>query len=372
MNIQFAVLLLIMAITLIYFKANDSLQGRKVCISLVTIIMACFSGFRSWWMGDLIKYYTLYLNCNAENGMSLITGGDVNIGIRFFFRAMGSIGMPYEVCIFIIAAFSAITLGILIYKYSPAPYWSYLMYIAMGFYLFTYSGLKQTIAMGFVILAVMQIFEDKPVRFVVWTMIAGLFHAPAFIVLIAYPVAKKKIDTYYFVMLVAAIAFIYFFRNQIIAWFTEAYYEEERLYTVAKTIGGRTLMMIFIIILGTILRPVREGDKIYCQVLNLMVIAALIQYFSIYDNVFTRLADYYYQFIVLFMPMMLESGEHQLAMNPNPAYRIRCFDRNMYILLGIAITVFALWFYHSTINSSVMLQDFRFFWQIDPYSLYGA
>lgn len=246
------------------------------------------------------------------------------------------------------------------------------MYIAMGFYLFTYSGLKQTIAMGFIVLALIQILEGRPVKFLIWTVIAGIFHAPAFIFIIAYPIAKKRIDKYYFLILAIAVVLIFIFRDQIIAWFTEAYYEEEKMYTVTKTIGGRAVMMAFIIILGVVLRPAREGDKIYRQVLNLMVIAVIIQYFSIYDNVFTRLADYYYQFIVLFMPMMLESGEHQLKMNPHPPYCVRCYNKELYVILGGAITIFALWFYHSTISASAMLQDFKFFWQIDPYSLYGS
>lgn len=372
MDRQILVLIVIMVVTLVFFRANDYMNNRKFCVSIVTIIMTCFSGFRSWWMGDLIKYYTLYRNCNAEDGMSKVFEDYTNIGIRVFFRTMGCMGISYDICIFIIAAFSAITLGILVYKYSPSPYWSYLIYIAMGFYLFTYSGLKQTIAMGFVVLAVIQIFESKPIRFLFWVFIAGIFHAPAFILIIAYPVAKKKIDAKYFFMLIMTVVLIYVFKNQIITWFTEAYYEEEKLYTVTKTIGGRAVMMVFIIILGLILRPAQEGDKIYCQVLNLMVIAALIQYFSIYDNVFTRLADYYYQFIVLFMPMILESGDHQLAMNPHPLYRIRCYNKEIYLIAGVAITVFALWFYNSTITGSAFLQEFKFFWEIDPYSLYGV
>lgn len=372
MNIHMTLMIAVMVITLIYFQANDYNRSRKYCISIVTIIMTLFSGLRSWWMGDLIKYYTLYRNCNAEGGLSVIIGEGTNMGIRLFFRIMGSIGISYDVCIFIIAAFSAITLGILVFRYSPSPYWSYLMYIAMGFYLFTYTGLKQTIAMGFVIIAVMQIFEDKPLRFVIWTLIAAVFHAPALIILPAYPIAKKKIDAKYFIILAVATVLLYYFRDQVISWFTEAYYEEEKMFTATEIIGGRAVMMVFIILLGVVLRPAREGDKIYCQLVNLMVVAAIIQYFSIYNNVFTRLADYYYQFIVLFMPMMLESGDHQLRMNPNPEYCVRCYSQAIYILLGIAITLFALWFYNSTIESAALIQDFKFFWQINAHELYGV
>lgn len=373
MDKQIIVLLAIMAITLFFFRFNDNKHDRKVCISIVTVIMTFFSGLRSWWMGDLIKYYTLYRNCNGDEWSSFVFDDKNNIGIRLFFRTMGMVGISYDVCIFIIAAFSAITLSIVIYKYSPAPYWSYLMYIAMGFYLFTYSGLKQTIAMGFLMLAAIGIFEDKPKKFLAFTIIAALFHLPALIFLASYPIAKKKINKTYFLILVVAIVCILVFKDQIVSILSESYYDNEHSFSASKTVGGRTLVMILIIALGAFLRPPRQGDKIYCRVFNLMVIAALIQYFSIFNNVFTRLADYYYQFIVLFMPMMLESGEHQLQANQSPEYAIKFNEKYVYFILSIFITAFALWFYNSTINGSqAFLNDYKFFWEIDPYSLYGS
>lgn len=214
---QIIVLLAIMAITLACFRSNDNKKDRKVCISVVTIIMAFFSGLRSWWMGDLIKYYTLYRNCNGADWSDYVFEDSSNIGIRLFFRLTGMIGLPYEFCIFAIAAFSAITLSIVIYRYSPFPYWSYLMYIAMGFYLFTYSGLKQTIAMGFLMFAVIGIFEDKPVKFLVFTIVAAIFHMPALIFIVAYPIAKKKIDKIYFLILIITVLCVIIFKDQIVS-----------------------------------------------------------------------------------------------------------------------------------------------------------
>lgn len=365
-------LLIVMIVASIYAAGRETKYNKKMCIQVITIIMACFSGFRSWWMGDLIKYYTLYTNCNGIDWRKHVFSDYTNMGIRILFRGVGFLGLPYEVCVFVIAAFIAMTLGLLIYRYSPSPYWSYLMFIAMGFYVFTFSGLKQTCAMGFVMLAMMGILDNKPRRFFIWTIIAGVFHAPAFIFLFAYPIAKKKIDIGYIAITIAVIGAVYLFRGQIVELLAEAYYEGEKFYTADGTIGGRALMMIFIMAFGLFMRPLRRDDVMYRQVFNLMVVAVIIQYFSMYDNVFSRLADYYYQFIVLFMPLIMEEGEHQALVQPERKYTIRYFAHNNYVLIGLMITLFALWYYNSYVGSSqTILQDFKFFWQIDPYSLYG-
>lgn len=372
MDKQMILLLVVMAISLLYASSRETKYNKKMCVTAITVIMACFSGFRSWWMGDLIKYYTEYVSCNSEEWFDYVFKDYTNIGLKLFFRAAGSIGISYDICLFIISAFFAIALGILVYKYSPSPYWSYLMFIAMGFYIFTFSGLKQTCAMGFVIFAMIAILENAPIKFLIWVFIAGIFHAPAFIFLLAYPVSKKKLDATYVFFIIAVILVVYLLHHQIVELLAEAYYDEEKVYVADGGVGGRTLMMIAIMAFGIFMRPLRHNDTTFLQIFNIMVIAAVIQYFSMYDNVFTRLSDYYYQFIVLFIPLTMESGEHQAAMQPERKYSIRYFTQGSYFLIGLAITLFALWYYNSYIDSSqAILQNFKFFWEINPYSLYG-
>lgn len=355
------------------FAINKN-SDKKLCVQIVTVILTCFSGFRTWWFGDLIKYYTLYRNCSGEDWKETVFESFDNIGIRLFFRGSSAVGLSYDVCIFIIAAFAAVTLGILIYRYSPIPYWSYLMYIAMGFYMFTFSGLKQTIAMGFICISFTYLVEGKFKKFLLWTLIGALFHAPALIFLVVYPISKKKIDWKYAVMILVTVAAIFIFKNQIIDLLSEAYYSEEGKFDASGSmVGGRVIMMVLIIIMGIIMRPIRSNDGIYCKVFNIMVMAAILQLFSAYDNVFTRLADYYYQFIVLFLPLVLEPGDRRIEADPSLAIEDVVFhDRTVYFCLSIVITAFALWYYDSYIKgSAVMLSDFKFFWEIDPYSLYG-
>ena len=131
-------------------------------------------------------------------------------------------------------------------------------------------------------------------------------------------------------------------------------------------------MMCFIMIIALILRPLNAWDKVYSRVFSMMIMAALCQMFSVYDNNFSRLADYFFQFVVLFIPLMLESGTQQAKAFPAYKVKIRYWDRSVYILATVCITAFSAWYYNSYLSASTaILDDFKFFWQIDPYSLYG-
>ncbi len=370
MNIHYLLLLVIMAITFFLYSMNESQNNKKICVSIVTIILTLFTGLRSWWLGDLIKYHTQYVICTSPGWESEVFKSLTNIGLRLYFRIVSLLGGNYEMCIFLISVLVAVSLGVMIYKYSPSPYWSYLIYISMGFYIFTYSGLKQTVAMSLLMFAAMGIFESNFKKFLFWTFLAGMFHAPAFIFLPSYYFTGLTINRNYFILVFFIVILVYLFQEQIISMMSDAYYEEEAKYVAKEIVGGRFLMMILILGIAWFLRPPRLGDSLYCKIYNLMVMAAIIQYFSIYDNVFSRLADYYYQFSILLFPLMMESAEHRLRDNPSPDYTIRVHQEYIYTFLAVGITLFALWFYYPQTQIGYV-RNYKFIWQEDSNQMYA-
>lgn len=370
LSVHIWLLVVVAAITIFYAVSHKTKAEKKRCIQCITIILTCFSGLRSWQMGDVYHYCYSFLECNAADWALDVESHD-SIGQQLFFRLIGQMNLGFEVCLFIIAAFSAITLGVLIFKYSSSPYLSYFLYICLGNYIFTLSALKQTIAMGFIIIAMMAILEAKPLRFLVFVGIATLFHTPAAIFLFAYAFARKRINFSYFVVLILISAIVLLFRNQIVSFVSELYYEEEMQYKVTESFGGRFIMILVILIASIFIRPVRNYDVRYRCVFNIIVVATIIQIFSIYDNVFTRLSDYYFQFFIIFVPMVLESGEVQAEYYPAHRSEIRSFPREFYILAILFISAFGVYFYINTLNGvSALLAEFHFFWEVDtPYSL---
>lgn len=369
MKYQMPLLIVVVAITLIYAYSKKIRITKKACVQAVTVVLTLFSGLRSWWMGDLIKYYTLYRSCNGENWLEAVFGNTENVGIRLFFKVAGTLHISYDICLFLIAALVAISLGVLVFQYSPSPYWSYLMYIGMGFYLFTYSGLKQSIAMSLIIFAACGYFEQKPLKIILWTVAAAMFHAPAMIFLLVFLLPKKKLGAKYLVVVAMLFAASFLLKGQLVELLSQAYYDDLSTYENINEVGGRFIMMLVIMAAALVLRPLRIWDQLYVRVFNLMVLAAICQIFSVYSNNFSRLADYFYQFVALFIPMMLENGYQQAARQPDRAREIRHWSPQIYAIAAIGITVFSFWYYNSYIGN---LNNFQFFWQIDPYALYGA
>lgn len=368
--IYFAVLI----ICLVYSRSGQA--EKKKCVTIVTIIMTLGSGLRTWWYGDLVKYYTRFL---TESSLSLrevlATSGLRNIGLtllnKFAYSLFGEYG--YDVLLFCIALFSAYTLGMVIVAYSPSAYWSYLMYFSMGFYVFTLSGLKQTIAMGFCCMAMIALLRDNFKQFMILVIIGALFHAPALIFAIAYPLSRKKYDIWYVIFVAALMAAMYFYRNQLAYYLEDIYHSEQAAEAVLATessgVGGRFIGMLMILMLAMWLRPLTTKDTVYSKVFSIMVLAAIIQLMAIFSNTYTRLADYFYQFIVLFVPMFLRpiTKKNELLYRRGNAL---LQNNEFRLALSVGITVFSIWFYYWQLSGIQSNTIMLFFWEKNAHLLY--
>lgn len=363
MFLQLALFFAVAAITLVFAFNLNIEKSKLLCVQTVTVILTCFSGFRSWRYGDLWHYCYVFWETNLPE-WHLNTENNVDtIGLQLLYRAFGQMGFGFEALLFFVAAFCAITLGIIVYRYSSSPFFSYLMYIALGNYLFTFSALKQSIASAFIMLAFVEIIEKKPVRFVVLVLLAFLFHKPAILFLAAYFIANKKIDKLYFAAIAAAAVGVIFFIDEIVTWLSELYYDTME-FEVNEDVGFKQVMMVAIIVFAFILRQPREYDRVYKCTFGIMLTAAMLQTFAVYDNVFTRLADYYFQFFVIFVPLMLESGDEQAEKFPEHRDKIRCTFERYYPFFKIGISAFAVYYYIWQLSlGGALVNGFKFIWQ---------
>ena len=97
-----------------------------------------------------------------------------------------------------------------------------------------------------------------------------------------------------------------------------------------------------------------------------MVVAAVLQSMSVFGNNYSRLADYYFQFIILFIPFIMEyreHGAHPLSEVTSPP--VVYLNRDLYILAGVFITVFAFRYYRGYIGTDISgILDYKYFWQV--------
>ena len=212
----------------------------------------------------------------------------------------------YQLYVSLISAFVMLVFGRFIYRYSSSPVQSFVYYWGLWFFTFNFSALKQSIAMALLLLAFDAIMERRVFRYLVWVALAALFHFPAAIFLPAYWIVKLNPMRGFLVLLGAALLAIYLWRDQILNFIVQFYYEGYSFQGEDRFFTGKVIVMLALVFVAFVLRPPTRENRVYAATMQFVAIATLIQLFSVYNNVFERLADYYFQFSVIFVPFIFD------------------------------------------------------------------
>ncbi len=347
---------------------------RKYYIIIMAIIHAFVCGFRYQYLtGDLQTYHNVYVTLPNYGWFSeeVIQEGR-NTGFYMFMKLIAMItNSNYQIFLLVVAIIIEISVALLIYKYSPRPWLSYLVWNCVGFYIFGFSAVKQALSMAFIVFAMICILESKAKYFIISVLIAGFIHAPAFAFLPAYWLAKCRINMWTIGMYLVAAGIIFAFRDQIVVFVSEYYYEEETMELLqfgTEGFGGRFFMIVLVLVCGVLMKGFKEKE--FESLFHIIVISAIFQMFSVYNNVFTRFADYYFQFSILFIPLIFSPGIHKEKVNTSYMHAKLLFNDRSIRLLLVVLTVILLWYYYytclgQTISYSVdNYLDFRFMWDV--------
>ena len=333
LNRRFATMACIM-LFVIYGLRNAYVIGADSSSSYVhrfqdieTLPMANFFGGNNWGFFLLMKI------------VSRLTGGN------------------YQVFITLISAFIMYVVTRFLRKYSPDTLQSVLYFMGLLLYPLFFSALKQSIAMAFILLAFDGIVEKKPIRFLVFVVLAAFFHIPALVFLPAYWIVKLGVGRNYLLMLAGILVIVYLFRAQILVLMLSMYDT-----TVSEEgtgfLRGKSIIMLVIIAAALILRPPTKEDTLYTQLLSFMGLAVVFQTFCAYNNTFERLADYYFQFAIIFIPMVFDrTKETRSPLTEVTEQRIKQWAPYGFGLFGIYR------FLHYVQGNAWMFLPYRFFFQ---------
>ncbi len=262
-----------------------------------TSYLYSFRGMEQRSLANMLRNYDLDSNSGFYIFMKLIhtwTGGD------------------YQAFVAIISAFFLICLANLVYRYSPDPLQSFCYYWGLLLFLFMFSAQKQAMAMSILTLAFDAIVKRKPIRFLLLVALSIQFHYPSLVFLPSYWLYNLKPGKYLIFLYILIVILTYTFRDQILTFMMNAYREDNEIqeYSLAGETFLRTkaVIMLVIIVSSLILRRPRAEDKVYLILMKFVAVSVIFQTFCAFNNVFERLADYYFQFSVVFIPMVFDKN----------------------------------------------------------------
>ena len=359
--------LLLVAIMALGVLMPQGAKDRKQYIVIMAVLHSLLSGLRHPYLtGDMQTYCNNYWHI-GENGWfsEEVFQEGRNFGFNWLMKFFSTLSDgEFQVFLIAVAIFIEVVVAYLIYKYSPLPWLSFLVWNCMGFYCFGFSAIKQSIAMGLIMIAFVGIMEEKPKKFLLFTILAGFVHTPALIFLPAYYLSKQKFNLRTLIIYICSALAVFINRNQIVKLMQDFYYEEDIIGDSAD-LGGRFFLIVLFIIAGFALKGF--NGKYFSKVANLIVAAAVLQMFAGFDNVFTRLTDYYLQFLIIFIPLAFADYKDEKLTGVGEGISLDISPKQRFLIISF-LTVFLIWFYNRCyIDVDIIPVDdytnYRFLWE---------
>lgn len=350
------------------FLLNGNQKHSKKFILVAFILLFAVMGLRDVYStgndasGTFGSYPNIFNNA-GKNAWSSLSGrgeNNFNIGFAYLTKALYIItNGNYQLYVSLISLFVMIAYMRFIDRYSPAPIQSVLCLMGLLYYSMLFDVLKQALAMSVLLYAFDAIIEKRPIRFIIFTAIAALLHFPALVFLPAYWIGRMKIGRKYIALLAALLVLTFIFRDQLLNIMLNAYSGGEGTASMAgvRFLRNKVILMIAITALAVIIKPPSSEDSVYNALLMFAGVAIIFQTFCGYNNIFERLADYYFHTSIILIPMIFDKDvtEGLLADTQN--------NRQVLSYASFLICTFAVWRFLSYMNNAWIFNSYQFFWQ---------
>ena len=343
------------------FMQGNSRQ-RKRYILLSCLIMFFVMGLRDVYAlgNDSASVYIRLFREFGETSWGEIAARCENKSVAYFYLMkflFDLTGGDYQTAYAIYFGILMIVFAWFIDNYSPNPVESFAYFWGLLFILNLSDTMRQALAMVTLLPAFDAIVRKKPIKYILLIVLAYAFHPPAIIFLPAYWIASMRVGRNYLLMLTAILVVTYLFRDNILELMLSFYDTEIHDYEM-RFLANKVLIMIVIVVAALILRPpTRSRDRVYNILLQFMGIAIVLQTFASYNNTFERLANYYFQFSVVFIPLVFQRGRFRSALPKEMETAVKTLG-------PWAFGAFGVWRFARYIESTAWIWlPFRFYFQ---------
>ena len=288
------------------------IKNKKTYCSVIGISMFLVSGFRGRSVGtDTFAYLDKFQEAEIQSftELFLLTKDP---GFYIFLKILSWVSESPQFFLIIIAAIFCYSITKFIYKFSRIPEISFLLILALNFFNFSMTGIRQTIALSILLFSYEYLFKNKTVKFILTVLFASVFHQTAVIFLI--PLITKynifKLNRNKIILITSFLLFIIYKYGYIII--NEVLLSDALLlraeYEATNTSSGLLTLTILSAVLILSLFNLKNLSKSYHlkYMLLFSILSILFQAFVAFLPEFFRLSMYFNIFLILFIPLIID------------------------------------------------------------------
>lgn len=240
---------------------NTNNRKRLRYCTACAVFLILFMGLRSKYLGGTDTFFYCADFDRALSAMSwelFYRIGAEEIGYQFFVWILAHIFDHSQYLILLTAAFFAISILYLAYKYSYDITLSVILYMSIALMVFHWQGMRQSIAMCICIFAFEMAMKRKLIPFILLILLAASFHRTAIVFAIVYFLIPIKYTKQKLLLIIGTSMLVIFASERIVSIANNLFSMNfNRVYNAVADSGGYIVLFIhiFIIIVTLVWNP---------------------------------------------------------------------------------------------------------------------
>lgn len=319
----------------------------RCCIAVWSIIVLMAALKSPSIAADAMSYTLDFTNISGMSFADISERYEGYLGYYYASKLFSLAGLPVQAWFFFVEALYILPLAKLIDRYSKDKLFSILIFVTTGLLLFSFAGLKQVMAMSFMMFSFLSFIEKRYVLSVLCVALAYTCHATGLIFLASFGVYYfRKLKSEIFLIAIASVIVVTYSASLFSGMVAtvgnehfERYLEQDVSYTY-------TTLLFYVAIVGISLLAYKNYSLVnsgeFRMVLGLSIIACVLQSLAGYSPNMFRLAYYYTPFFMILLP--------------NVCYYNA--GKNDSLIRQLLVVVLVVYFVYTGRNNA-----FSFFWQ---------
>lgn len=300
---------ILIILILLFGSIFDNNKNEKKYIFVICLLLSIIAGLRHYTIGNDTIIYLNSFNEILQGGINAIKISRFEIGynvlVFLFTRMCGS----FNLYLFIVSLIINMSFGYFIYKYSKNKTFSFLLFILCRFYFSEFNVLRQMLSLSVLLLSVKYIEERKFTKYLIFMLIAALFHKSILLVIPIYFLYNYKLDLKKEIKIFVLSFFIFLFLNTILTKITSIFnsyggYVEQFMNSNKLASILSTIICLCIFLFSSLIgkKKKEKEDKIDNFVHNIALISVIINLLSIKISILDRYAIFFEIFYTILIP----------------------------------------------------------------------
>lgn len=282
-------------------------EKKKLQVSLSFIGLLFLLGFKAPFVGsDMETYIPAFQGSEPKFSLEPDFVYGFEVGFLYYMSLIKMITSDVQIYIFISALVILLPISVLIYRYSKNPMLSILIYTSWYLYYFSFSGLRQALAISICALATLFIFKKKIIPFVALVVGASTIHTSALVFIFAFPLYWLKFSSKIKLGVCFIILIILFLFKDIIMLVADFIFRDDRYtgHIQTTSVGGITIAVVYMIFALFQVYYDKKGTNSYISILLLI---SIIQFTGGYSQTIPRVGYYFLPLFALSFPEALSA-----------------------------------------------------------------